>query len=113
LESGGTVALLLDRPAPERAAKVTLFGQEFQASMAAAELARASGCAIVPTIIVREGKGYLASAMPEIEYDRASLRRPEAGVELTGRILHALEPAIRRYLDQWYHFTPVWPKTAL
>jgi lauroyl/myristoyl acyltransferase len=47
LQNGGTVALLIDRPPAAKAVTVELFGRPFDASIAAAELARASGCALV------------------------------------------------------------------
>ena len=54
LQEGATVALLVDRPPAPTAVNVDLFGKPFPASIAAAELARASGCAIVPAYIVRQ-----------------------------------------------------------
>jgi KDO2-lipid IV(A) lauroyltransferase len=95
LEAGATIALLVDRPPPPTAVTVELFGRPFQASVAAAELARASGC-----------------VLPPISYDRARLRDREARRLLTQDIVRALEPSIRKYLDQWYHFVPVWPFSA-
>ena len=56
LQAGATVALLVDRPPAPTAVKVELFGKPFLASNAAAELARASGSAIVPTYIVRQAR---------------------------------------------------------
>ena len=108
LNAGATVALLVDRPPPATAITVDLFGQNFSASIAAAELARASGCAIVPTYIVREGKGYRAQILPEIIYDRTSIGKREERIRLTGEILRAFAPAIRQYASQWYHFVPIW-----
>ena len=100
---------LVDRPPPATAVTVELFGKPFAASMAAAELARASGCAIVPGIIVRNATGYAAMILPEIPYDRAGIGNREARLRLTQEILRAFEPAIRQHVEQWYHFVPVWP----
>lgn len=110
LQAGTTVALLVDRPPPATAVTVELFGQPFAASMAAAELARASGCAIVPGIIVRNATGYAAMILPQIPYDRATIGNREARVKLTQKILRAFEPAIRQHVEQWYHFVPIWPR---
>jgi uncharacterized protein len=110
LQAGATVALLLDRPPAPTAVNVKLFGRDFAASIAAAELARASGCAIVPTFIVREPVGYRAQILPEIAYDRAAIGNREARIGLTQEILRAFEPAIRQYAAQWYHFVPIWPE---
>jgi predicted exporter/lauroyl/myristoyl acyltransferase len=110
LQAGATVALLVDRPPPATAVTVELFGRAFGASIAAAELARASGCAIVPGIIVRNARGYAATILPEIAYDRAAIGNRDARIRLTQQILRAFEPAIRQHVDQWYHFVPVWPQ---
>src|SRR4029077_19270240 len=64
LEGGATVALLLDRPPPASAVRVKLFGRPFDASVAAAELARAVGCALVPVCLVRGVDGYRADLFP-------------------------------------------------
>jgi predicted exporter/lauroyl/myristoyl acyltransferase len=110
LNAGGTVALLIDRPPATSATEVQLFGQPFAASIAAAELARASGCVLLPVLMPRMSKGYSAEVLPEIAYDRAALGSRRARAELTQQIIRLFEPAIRRYLSQWYHFVPIWPE---
>ena len=109
LEANNSVALLMDRPPAATAARVTLFGKPFDASISAAELARASGCAVLPVYLPRTSRGYTAHILPEIPYERATLRDRAARLELTQRIMTAFEPAIRLYLNQWYHFVPIWP----
>jgi len=91
---------------------VELFGRPFLASNAAAEVARASGCAVVPVVIVRRGDGYAAQILPEAAYDRAALNNRDRRREFTGEILRAFEPWLRQHPDQWYHFVPIWPATA-
>jgi len=108
LQEGATVALLVDRPPAPAAVKVELFGKPFLASNAVAELARASGSAIVLTCIVRQGDHYLAHMLPEITYDRAAIGNREARIRLTQEIMRAFEPAIRQHLTQWFHFVPIW-----
>ena len=110
LQQGATVALLVDRPPAPTAVIVDLFGRKFPASIAAAELARASGCAIVPTFIVREADGYRAQILPEIAYDRAAIGNREARIRLTQEIIRVFEPVIRQHPTQWFHFVPVWPE---
>lgn len=110
LQAGATVALLVDRPPTATAVPVQLFGRPFRASIAAAELARASGCAIVPAMVVRSGDGYDAEILPEIAYDRAAIGDRATRIRLTEEILRAFEPAIRQHAEQWYHFVPVWVK---
>jgi predicted RND superfamily exporter protein len=109
LQEGVTVALLVDRPPAPTAVEVKLFGRSFSASIAVAELARASGCAIIPSFIVRKPGGYVAQIFPEISYDRAAIGDRAARIQLTQEILRAFEPAIRQHLTQWFHFVPIWP----
>jgi predicted exporter/lauroyl/myristoyl acyltransferase len=109
LQEGATVALLMDRPAPSTAVTVNLFGRPFSASIAAAELARASGCAILPACIVRTPGGYEGEIQPEIPYDRATIGNRAARIQLTQKIMSVFEPLIRQYVTQWYHFVPIWP----
>lgn len=111
LESGATVALLVDRPPPPTAITVELFGRPFAASIAAAELARASGCVLLPVYLPRVGRIYGAHILPPVDYERSALRDRNARRELTQRIMRVFEPLIRKHPDQWYHFVPVWPKS--
>jgi lauroyl/myristoyl acyltransferase len=108
LESGATVALLVDRPPPATAVTVQLFGQAFSASLAAAELARASGCVVLPVYMPRVQDTYAAHVLPAITYERASLRDRTARQQFTQKIVDAFAPLIRQHLDQWYHFVPIW-----
>lgn len=109
LDQGAAVALLMDRPPAASAVTVELFGRPFPASVSAAELARASGCAILPVYLPRTDAGYAVCALPVVPYDRAELGTRAARQELTQRIIRAFQPVIQQYLDQWYHFVPVWP----
>jgi predicted exporter/lauroyl/myristoyl acyltransferase len=108
LQQGASVALLMDRPAPASAVTVKLFGRPFSASIAAAELARASGCAILPGCIVRSEAGYVGEIQQEIPYDRATIGNRAARVQLTQEIIRAFEPIIKENITQWYHFVPIW-----
>ena len=110
LEAGATVALLVDRPPPSTAITVELFGRPFAVSIAAAELARASGCVLLPVYLPRGDNAYSAHILPPVAYDRAALRDRAARCQLTQEIVRALEPAIRQHLDQWFHFVPIWPQ---
>lgn len=112
LGDGAKVALLVDRPPAANAVTVELFGQPLAGSIAPAELARASGCALLPVYLPRTGEGYAAHILPPIAYDRRALGDREARRALTGEILRAFEPAIRQHPDQWFHFVPLWPRPA-
>lgn len=109
LEQGATVALLIDRPPAPTAVTLELFGRPFQGSIAAAELARASGCAVLPVYVVHNARGYSAHILPEMEYDRRELGEREQRLRFTQEILRAFEPIIRQHAEQWYHFVPIWP----
>jgi KDO2-lipid IV(A) lauroyltransferase len=110
LQSGADMALSLDRPPDRGGMTVEFFGQPFEASLAAAELARATGCALVGVTIVRRPDGYAVKVLPEFVYDRKNLGSREARRDLTQQILRAFEPEIRKNIEQWYQFTPIWPK---
>jgi KDO2-lipid IV(A) lauroyltransferase len=110
LQAGADMAVSLDRPPEHGGVPVEFFGHPFEASLAAAELARASGCALIGVIIIRRPNGYEAKVLPEFIYDRRALGNREARRELTQQILRAFEPEIRDNIDQWYQFTPIWPK---
>jgi lauroyl/myristoyl acyltransferase len=112
LQDGATVALLVDRPPAPTAVSVELFGRPFQGSIAAAELVRASGCAVLPVYVVRRARGYSAHILPEMVCDRRALGDREARLRLTQEITRAFEPAIRQHPEQWYHFVPIWPSGA-
>jgi KDO2-lipid IV(A) lauroyltransferase len=109
LERGATVALLMDRPPASGAVEVELFGKPFAASISAAELARATGCALLPVYLPREGASYRAHLLPEIPYERRALGSRPARIHLTREIMRAFEPVIRQHASQWYHFVPIWP----
>lgn len=108
LEDGATVALLIDRPPSTSAVDVQLFGKRFAASVAAAELARATGCEVLPVHIVSSSDRYGAHVLAPVPYDRPSLRDRGARGQFTQQIVDALAPSIRAHIDQWYHFVPVW-----
>ena len=109
LQAGADLALSLDRP-PEHGGGVPVefFGHPFEASLAAAELARASGCALVGVTIVRRPDGFAVKVLPEFTYDRQALGNRETRRELTQQILRAFEPEIRKNIEQWYQFVPIW-----
>ncbi|MBL9126670.1 MAG: lysophospholipid acyltransferase family protein [Verrucomicrobiales bacterium] len=108
LQEGSTVALLVDRPPASSAVSVEFMGREFLASIAPAELARATGCAVLPVYVVAEGSGYEARVLDEVAYDRRALGSREARRRYAGEVMRAFEPVIRSYPDQWYHFVPLW-----
>ncbi len=111
LQAGADLAISLDRPPEKGGVPIKFFGHPFEASLAAAELARASGCALIGVTIVRRPNGYAVKVLPEFTYDRKALGHREARRALTQQILRAFEPEIRKNIDQWYQFTPIWPRS--
>ncbi len=112
LQAGADMAVSLDRPPERGGVPVEFFGKQFEASLAAAELARASGCALIGVTIVRRPEGFAVKVLPEFIYDRKNLGNRAARRELTQQILRAFEPEIRKDIEQWYQFTPIWPKNG-
>jgi len=110
LEGNNSVALLMDRPPSGTGVRVELFGRPFDASISAAELARATGCALLPVYLPRTSRGYAAQILPPVQYDRREIGSREARIQLTQKIMQRFEPAIRLYATQWFHFVPIWPR---
>jgi predicted RND superfamily exporter protein/lauroyl/myristoyl acyltransferase len=113
LQAGEALAISLDRPVARGGVPIEFFGRTFDAPVAAAELARASGCALVGVTLVRRPNGYAVKVLPEFTYDRRELGSREARQALTQKILRAFEPEIRKDIDQWYQFVPIWPAKNL
>jgi len=109
LQSGASVAIAIDRPAAGTSSEIELFGRRFAASLAAAELARASGCALIGVTIVRRPEGFQVNVLPEFCYDRRELGSVSGRRAFTQHIMSVFEQEILKDLDQWYQFTPVWP----
>ena len=61
--------------------------------------------------IVRRPEGYAVNVLPEFTYDRQALGSRDARRELTQQILRAFEAEISKNIDQWYQFTPIWPRS--
>jgi len=112
LQEGGVVALLVDRPPESSGVVAEVAGRELRVSVAGAELARATGCVVLPVYVVREHGRYRAHALSAVEYDRASLGNREARREFAGAILRVFEPVLRQFPEQWFHFVPVWNADA-
>lgn len=113
LQEGAVVALLVDRPPEASAVTIKLFGHQFPASIAAAELARATGCVLLPVVLPRARAGYAVQLLPEVQYDRSALGNREARANLTQEIMRHFEPVIRQHITQWFHFVPVWEPEPL
>ncbi|HEY3852986.1 MAG TPA: MMPL family transporter [Verrucomicrobiae bacterium] len=109
LQEGAVMAILLDRPMTASRVTVDFFGRPFHAAVAAAELARASGCLVLPVFLPYIEEGYRIELLPAIPYERDELGTREARQKFTQRIFEVFEPFVRQYPDQWYHFISMWP----
>jgi predicted RND superfamily exporter protein/lauroyl/myristoyl acyltransferase len=109
LQDGAVMAILPDRPLESSRVTVDFFDKPFHAAIAIADLARASGCLIVPVFLPHTGEGYRIELLPPIAYERDELGSRDARQQLTQRIFRAFEPFVRQYAAQWYHFIPIWP----
>ncbi len=112
LESGGTLAVAVDRPSRMNHSQVEFFGRPFAASPLVAELARMTGCALLGVTIVKRPEGFVVHVLPEIAYDRRAIGNRDGRLKLTQGIMHLMEPEIRKDLDQWYQFMPLWPNSC-
>lgn len=111
LQAGHTVALLVDRPPASNAVEVELCGRPFAAAIGAAELARASGCAVLPVYLPAIPGGYAAHILPELTYDRVTLGNRATRTAFTQEIVNTFAPVIKQYPEQWYHFVPIWSES--
>ncbi len=111
LQEGEAVAALLDRPLKHASVTVPFLGSRIPVSRGAAELARASGCAILPVAILREAEGYCAHILSEVDYDRRALGLPENRDILTAEIMKRFETLLQSHPEQWFHFIPIWEES--
>jgi KDO2-lipid IV(A) lauroyltransferase len=112
LQDGGVVAILVDRPPIEAAVPSPFLGGTTGANIATAELARATGCIILPVYVVRHGSNYLTHVLKPVEYERGNLGSRETRRDLASRVLQVFEPAVLEHPEQWYHFVPIWTQTS-
>ena len=111
LRRGEMLAMLVDVAGEATAVEVDFMDAPATVSDAVARIALRTGAWVVPAVVLR-GPGDDAVIRPLID---TSLRdfmptgdEPHDIRELTGRIVRALEPAIRRHPDQWFIFRPLW-----
>lgn len=106
------LAMLVDRPYAGTGTPVSFFGRETQFSSGPALLWQHTGAAIVPAFVVREPDGgYSSFAEPLIEMESNADPRL-AQQQNTQRLASAFEDIIRRFPEQWFNYTPIWPEPA-
>lgn len=116
LQAGHVVALLLDRPMGGNTMTLQMSagrdGREPQRviklSLAAAELARATNCLVVPVWVVRVANRYEARLKPPVAYTRENLNTRLGREQWTASLFKAFEEPLKAHPDQWFHFVPIW-----
>ncbi|MFQ5586462.1 MAG: lysophospholipid acyltransferase family protein [Thermodesulfobacteriota bacterium] len=108
LRGGGIVGILLDQNVTwSEGVFVNFFGKLACTNKGAALLAVASGAPVVPTFIVRKGRGHRIIVGREIEVVNSGDRRSDV-IENTCRFTRAIEDMVRRYPDQWFWIHQRW-----
>jgi KDO2-lipid IV(A) lauroyltransferase len=101
LRRGEMVAMLVDRWGKADGVATDFFGTDLSLPRGPFVLSRATGAAILPAFVVRDGRSYRGIVEPPFVVEEDD----EAAYAL--RISQALERVIRRYPDQWYNFVPL------
>ncbi len=102
------VTLLVDRYVGGHSLSVPFFGIEARLPCGYLYLARMVEAPIVPCFIVRNERGkYTCIAEKPIRVARTDDREADVRAAL-GQVVAVLETYIRRHVDQWYNFEPVW-----
>jgi len=107
LEENRVVALLGDRLIGEKGVEVEFMGKRARFPVGPLRLARATGAAVHPSFVVREGRRYLATIEPPIDLEAHG--QTEAGYQACAQaVARRFEHHIRAHMDQWYVFLPFW-----
>jgi KDO2-lipid IV(A) lauroyltransferase len=108
LSQNKIVALLGDRLVGEKGVEVDFMGRRVAFPVGPLRMARATGAAVLPCFVIREGRGYRATIEPPIAI------APTAGISPTDfqsavqELARRFERRICDHLDQWYVFFPFW-----
>ncbi len=100
LRRGEIVAMLVDRWEGASGVPAKFFGAERRFPRGPFVLSRATGAAVIPAFIVREGSIYRGVVDPPFLMEEPE---DEPGAR---RVSESLERMIRTYPDQWYTFSP-------
>jgi lauroyl/myristoyl acyltransferase len=103
LRRGEIVALHIDGDQYMGGVAVDLFGRRTVLPRGPAGLAKRTGAAIVPAFAIRTARSKITV---HIEEEIPTVGRDEES--LTGSIATVVEDYIRRYVDQWCMFRPLW-----
>jgi lauroyl/myristoyl acyltransferase len=111
LRQGGAVALGGDRPVSELDRPIAFFGRPARIPSASVRLALRTGALVAVIAAVWDaGRGtYALNVEPFLEMERTGDEEEDVALNMR-RVLDVLESVIRRWLDQWFMFVPVWPE---
>ena len=100
LRSGGLVSLRLDVPFSRNVVERPFLGARFRFSTGFLEIARQTGCAVVPVLAVSAGSTFAVSLDPPLRLRPAATREDFISESLP-LLVSRLEFWIRQYPDQW------------
>jgi KDO2-lipid IV(A) lauroyltransferase len=101
LRRGEMVAMLVDRWGKADGVTSSIFGAVHHLPRGPFALSRATGAAILPAFVVREGTTYRGILEPPFVVEG------DDEAQYARRVSEALERVIRRFPDQWYNFEPI------
>lgn len=113
LSDNGVVGILLDQNVTwSEGVFVDFFGTLACTNKGPALLAAASGAAIMPTFILREGRKFKVVFLPEIKvYDTGD--REKDAFDTTARCTRVIEEMIRKHPDHWFWVHRRWKTRPL
>lgn len=111
LREGGVVVVGGDRPVSDLDDPVPFFGRPTRVPSAHVRLALRSDALVVPVCCAfePEAERYALQYEEPLVMLRTGDREQEVILNMR-RILDSLETMIRRWIDQWLMFVPVWPE---
>jgi lauroyl/myristoyl acyltransferase len=111
LRQGGAVALGGDRPVSELDRPFAFFGRPARVPSAPVRLALKTGSLVAVMASAWDAKRgeYCLDVEPLLAMERTGEEEADLALNMR-RVLDALERIIRRWLDQWHMFVPVWPE---
>ncbi len=112
LGRGGVVSLAGDRPVSDLDEPVLFFDRPARMPSGHVRLALKTGAvlAVVCCVLSPETQRYTLYIEPPMEMMHTGNRDEEIEINMR-RVLDALEAVIRRWLEQWQMFVPVWPES--
>jgi lauroyl/myristoyl acyltransferase len=111
LRRGGAVAFGGDRPVSELDRPYDFFGRPARVPSAPVRMALRTGALVVVLAAASDVQNgdYCVHAEPFLEMERSGDEEVDVALNMR-RVIEAMERTIRRWLDQWFMFVPVWPE---